>query len=125
MDEARLRGRLRKYCLVLGLLISLVLLACQISPHHLLAPLVPIFVSELLQTYVRFRDPTKVARPHDKDLMMAVLTVVVACYFYNFHQVEKYRAQLVVDTVAVSIALLIFRKLKLDRNPIGEKIHTI
>ena len=124
LDMAETRGRLRKYCLLLALLLSLILLACQVSPHHVLAPLVPLFVSELIQTYVRFRDPTKVAKPHDKDLIMAVLTIVVACYFYKFHEVEHYRAQLVEETVAASIALLIFRKLKLDRNPIGEKIHT-
>ena len=117
------RGGLRKFCLLLGLLISLLLLACQVSPHHVFAPLVPLFVSELIQTYARFGDPTRVAKPHDKDKIMVVLTIVVFCYFYKFHEVEQYRAQLIEETVAASIALFIFRKLKLNRNPIGERIY--
>ena len=125
-DIAETRGRLRKYCLGLGLLISPVLLVCQVSLHHLLAPLVPVFVSEVIQTYIRFKDPSQVARPGDKDKMMAVLGIVVLAHFIvNFREVEKYKAQFFQETVAASIALLLFRKLKLNRNPIGEKIYSI
>ena len=118
---AEIRGRLRKYCLGLGLLISPILIACQISLHHVLAPLVPLFISEVFQTYLRFRDPTRVAKPPDKDGNLAVLGIVVLGYFtYNAFEVKNYIGNTVAETVAASIALLIFRRLKLDRNPIGE-----
>ena len=118
-DMTEIRGRLRKYCLVLGLGIAPFLLVCQVSLHHLLTPLVPVFASEVIQTYLRFQDPSRVAKPRDKDWIMAVLgTVVLGNFIYNFN--ETYRAELAVQIVAASIALLIFRKLKLNRNPIGE-----
>ena len=122
-DMTEIRGRLRKYCLVLGLGIAPFLLACQVSLHHLLTPLVPVFASEVIQTYLRFQDPSRVAKPRDKDWIMAVLgTVVLGNFIYNFisSTTETYRVELAVQIVAASIALLIFRKLKLNRNPIGE-----
>merc|ERR1711953_217967 len=124
-DMTEIRGRLRKYCLALGLGIAPFLLACQVSLHHLLTPLVPVFASEVIQTYLRFKDPTRVAKPRDKDWIMAVLgTVVLGNFIYNFisSTTETYRVELAVQIVAASIALLIFRKLKLNRNPIDDSI---
>ena len=125
LDIEEIRGQLRKYCLRIGVLLIILLLLCRVSPHHLLSPLVPLFISEVAFTYWRFGDPSRVAKPIGKDNLMALLAIVVAlCFTHNFAAEQlKYVLSLFGEIIAAFFALFFFRRLKLDRNPIGENSH--
>ena len=123
LDIEEIRGQLRNYCLGIGVCLVIILLVCQVSPHHLLTPLVPLFISEVVLNYWRFGDPSRVAKPPGKDKNLTLVGFVVlgiAILENSNNEKEKYHMRLFVEIIAAGIALFFFRWLKLDRNPIGE-----
>ena len=92
-------------------------------PNHLLAPLVPFYITGVLNSVRSGRD-RKLTKTLDWFLMMTLLGfVVIVIFTVSFYQDgKKYTGQLVMETMAATVALVVFKTLKLDRNPAGEEV---
>ena len=124
MEAARLglHSTRRRYSLALALILGLALPTLGYPVRHVLAPLVPLYVSGIINSFLMLGDWRKLSNTPDKDRQMAVvgLLLVLPCFSFNFWcESEEYLARLLVESVATSIAIYVFKRLKLDRSPVG------